>query len=240
MKFADLMDATPGLKQRLEDDGLVTLRGVEALDDAQLTAFAEALSDAEGDKLLAWDFGTIMRMRYDADAANYLFSAERVPLHWDGAFHVEPRYLLFFCDESAGEGGETVFVNTEAVLADAPAEVRAGWEGVTLTYTTEKKAHYGGTFSTPVLRAHPFHGRPVLRFAEVVETEKNPVHLEVAGSDDPAFYQDLAARVTDPRHRVTHAWRPGDVVVVDNHSHLHGREPLGENTGRAFRRIQIM
>lgn len=240
MKPEDLHARIDEFKATLAGGGLVRVRGVAPLADSDLVAFAEAMSDEPETKLLEWDFGKIMRMKLDPAAANYLFSAERVPLHWDGAFHIEPRYLLFFCDSSGGTGGETVFVNTEDVLAAQPPETVAAWRGVTLTYSTEKKAHYGGTFSTPVVRDHPFHGRPVLRFAEVVETELNPVHLAIEGADPATFYAALAAEVTAPAHRVAHAWAPGDLVIVDNHSYLHGREALGANTGRSFRRIQIM
>lgn len=240
MRFAELMAALPAHKAALADAGFLALRGVEALSDAELTELAEAFSDQPERKLLEWEFGHLMRMRLDPSAPNYLFSAEAVPLHWDGAFHEEPRYLLFFCDESSGAGGETVFVDTRAVLAAADAATRAAWEGVTLTYTTEKLAHYGGTFSTRVVRQHPYTGEAVLRFAEAVATEKNPVTVEVAGSEDPGFYADLAARVTAPEHTLEHRWRSGDLVLVDNHAFLHGRRALGANTGRAFRRIQVM
>jgi alpha-ketoglutarate-dependent taurine dioxygenase len=240
MRFAELMAGLPAHKQALARRGLITLRDVEPVTDPELVAFAEAFSDAPSEKLLAWDFGTVMRMRYDPEAANYLFSAERVPLHWDGAFHREPRYLLFFCDSSEGEGGETEFVDTVALLGALPEARIARWQGVTLTYSTEKKAHYGGRFSTSLVRPHPVHGRQTLRFAEAVETERNPVHLEISGSDDPGLYRELEALVRDPRFTYRHGWRPGDVVVVDNHSFLHGRAPLGANTGRSFRRVQIL
>lgn len=241
MQSAELFQRIPEFRATLEEEGFLSLEGVESLDDDQLTRFAESFSDQpEGSpKLLAWDFGTIMRMRYDPEAANYLFSSEVVPLHWDGAFHQEPRYLLFFCDESSGAEGETVFVDTEAILADLdPATIEA-WKKVTLTYSTEKKAHYGGQFSTFAVRPHPFHGRDVLRFAEAVATDKNPVQLEIEGAE-PSFYQELEALVTNPKYRYAHRWSPGDVILVDNHSYLHGRNPLGANTGRAFRRIQVL
>lgn len=240
MRFAELKAALPAHKATLAATGFLSLRDVEALTDDQLTELAEGFSDRPERRLLEWDFGHLMRMRLDPQAPNYLFSAEAVPLHWDGAFHEEPRYLLFYCDESQGEGGETVFVDTRDVLAGAAPETVAAWEGVTLTYTTEKLAHYGGTFSTKVVREHPFTGERILRFAEAVATEKNPVTVEVEGSDDPDFYAGLAARVTAPEHTREHRWRAGDLVLVDNHAFLHGRRALGENTGRAFRRIQVL
>ena len=239
MKFAELKAALPAHKATLAETGFLSLRGVEALDDAQLSELATGFSDDADRPFVEWDFGHLMRMKLDPAAPNYLFSAEAVPLHWDGAFHEEPRYLLFFCDESAGGGGETVFVDTRKVLDGAGEDEVAAWEGVTLTYTTEKLAHYGGTFSTRVVREHPFTGERILRFAEAVATEKNPVHLEVDGSDDPDFYDKLAARVLAPEVTLEHRWQAGDLLLVDNHAFLHGRRALGDNTGRSFRRIQV-
>lgn len=240
MRFAEALAALPAHKAALAESGFLALRGVEDLEDEQLTRLAEGFSDRPSRKLLEWDFGHLMRMRLDPAAPNYLFSAEAVPLHWDGAFHEEPRYLLFFCDESRGEGGETLFVDTRAILRDASPEVVSTWEGVTLTYTTEKLAHYGGTFSTKVVREHPFTGERVLRFAEAVATDKNPVTVEVDGSDDPAFYDSLASWVTAPEYTLEHRWEAGDLLLVDNHAFLHGRRALGANTGRSFRRIQVL
>lgn len=239
MRSIDALADRAGLKRELEAKGWLSISGVPAMDDEALVGFAESMSDAEGEKLLAWDFGKVMRMRLDPQAANYLFSAEPVPLHWDGAFFKEPRYLLFYCDAADGEGGETTFVDTEAVLAGVAAHRLAQWREVTLTYTTEKKAHYGGRFSTRLVRPHPYSGRDVLRFAEAVETEKNPVDLEIEGGG-PGLYQELVALVTDPRYLKEFRWQAGDLVLVDNHRFLHGRRALGGNTGRSFRRIQIM
>lgn len=242
MKLADLAPRLPELRERLLRQGLVRLSGIESPEDPDLIGFAEAFSEASpgSPRLLAWDFGCVMKMRLDPDAANYLFSAEAVPLHWDGAFHREPRFLLFYCDAAEGEGGETVFVDTREVLDRTPEEVRERWQKVRLTYSTEKKAHYGGRFTTSLIREHPFTGEPVLRFAEVVETERNPVHLEIEGADPGSLYTEVAGRVLDPGHRVEHRWSPGDLLLVDNHAFLHGRNALGTNTGRSFRRVQIL
>ena len=99
-------------------------------DDSSLIEYAASLSEKEGelkDKLLHWDFGPLMNMSYQTDATNYLFSAERVPYHWDGAFYQEPAALLFYCTESDGDGGETIFANTEKI-----------WES--LTHEEKEKA----------------------------------------------------------------------------------------------------
>ncbi len=241
MNFKELSQRLPEWKSALGASGFLKLSSVEALTDDELVEFSESLSEVKsGPKLLEWDFGKIMRMKYDSSAANYLFSSEKVPLHWDGPFHVEPRYLIFFCDTSAGSDGATVFVDTEAILKDLPPETIETYRKITLTYTTEKKAHYGGQFSTKVVAEHPFHNRPVLRFAEVVETDLNPVELTVDGSENPHFYQELEELVTSPKYRYEHNWVAGDLLVVDNHSYLHGRNALGDNLGRSFRRIQVL
>ena len=240
MRFNDIYSGLPRFRKQLAECGIVKLRDVEELSDEQLTEFSQGLSDEPDEKILEWEFGHIMRMKCDPNAANYLFSAERVPLHWDGAFHREPRFLVFYCDASAGDGGATNFVNTETILGEVDAEAVKGWRGIHLTYSTEKKAHYGGTFTTAMVRSHPFHGRNTLRFAEVVKTERNPVDLKISGTREVDFYDRMERLVTDEHYCDRHTWQRGDLVVVDNHSYLHGREALGANSGRSFRRIQVL
>ena len=101
------------------------------LSDRDLLKLAQSLSDQKGtlkDQILHWDFGPIMNMKFDPDAKNYLFSSQRVPLHWDGAFYKTPKKLLFYCTETSGSGGETFFVDDAYVNVEAANKV--GIKGV--------------------------------------------------------------------------------------------------------------
>ena len=224
-------------------NGITILRNQNFSTDELLT-YAQSLSHKKGDiqdKLLHWEFGPVMEMKFDRQAQNYLFSDEVVPFHWDGAFYREPQKLLFFCEESEGNGGETLFVNTELLWKSLTPDEKKKCLDVTLTYRTEKKAHYGGEIKVPLVQMHPETGEMILRLAEEVETVLNPVTLEISGvKDAEAFYQTLRKKLYDQAFMYEHAWQKGDLLVCDNFTFLHGRRALGGNLKRSFKRIQIL
>ncbi len=214
------------------------------IDDENLIEYAASLSQKEGDlrdKLLHWDFGPLMNMSYLTNAANYLFSAEKVPFHWDGAFYKEPASLLFYCTESNGEGGETIFSNTEKIWDSLTTEQKVKAEKITMIYRTEKKAHYGGEIRVPLVQKHPVSGKTILRIAERVETSLNPVELIIEGvSDGEEFYELLREKLYSPEFMIAHKWERGDLLICDNFTYLHGRNPLQSNLKRSFKRLQIL
>lgn len=216
----------------------------QVFNDQELVNYAASLSSKDGeleDKLLHWEFGPIMNMTYDKEARNYLFSDERVPFHWDGAFYKEPRLLLFYCTESEGEGGETIFTNTEKVWETLSESEQARCSKVNLTYKTNKIAHYGGEIKIPLVQKHPVTNRTILRLAEKVETELNPVELIIEGTEgSEKFYEEMVKKLYLPEFAYTHSWEKGDLIVCDNFTYLHGRKELKQNKQRSFKRIQIL
>lgn len=216
----------------------------QTFSDQELIDFAASLSAREGsfeEKILHWDFGPVMEMKYDREAKNYLFSSEAVPFHWDGAFYKEPAKLLFYCTESEGEGGETIFVNTEEIWKELSVSEQEKLRSIRLIYKTSKVAHYGGMIDVPLVQKHPATGNTILRMAERVKTDLNPVELRILGTkDEVAFYEYMVEKLYDPRFLYVHQWQKGDLIVCDNFTYLHGRKPLGMNKTRTFKRIQIL
>jgi hypothetical protein len=47
-------------------------------------------------------------------------------------------------------------------------------------------------------------------------------------------------RVYDPAVRLAHTWRPGDVVMTDNHALLHGRRAYTDPGRRHLQRVNIL
>lgn len=215
----------------LSSDGLTLLKGAR-FHEEELLALARSYGP-----LLSWDFGPIMTMKYQKEATNYLFSDEAVPFHWDGAFYKEPKLLLFYCVESEGEGGETTFTDTTRLWNSLSGAEKDECRNVTLTYSTEKKAHYGGTIRVPLVQTHPETGEVILRLAEKVETEKNPVTLKIEGASEE-FYDRMVRKLYD--NMIAHKWEKGDLLLVDNFRYLHGRRALKSNMNRCFKRIQIL
>ena len=212
--------------------------------DDELIQYAFTLSKKVGgiqDKLLHWEFGPLMTMSYSKMATNYLFSDEAVPFHWDGAFYKEPRLLLFYCTESEGSGGETIFCNTERLWRSLTKSEQILCSNIKLRYRTQKIAHYGGEIEVPMVQTHPVNGKRILRMAERVESSLNPVELEILGTDRAnLFYQEFVKKLYDPEFTFVHHWEKGDLLIVDNYTYLHGRRALGTNLKRSFKRIQIL
>lgn len=233
-KFDTLVHSISDLRASLSQSGIIKLRLKDEPSDNELLALACGFSQNKKEPLLEWDFGAIMKMQYDSNAANYLFSDEAVPFHWDGAFYREPRYLMFYCDESHGDGGATLFCNTSEMISDFDIN---DLRKVSLNFKTEKLAHYGGEIEVKLAQKHPSSLAEILRFAERVESRKNPVSLQMINADE-SLYEKLVNSAY--KHSIVHHWQRGDLIIVDNFLFIHGRKALGQNLKRRFRRIQIM
>jgi alpha-ketoglutarate-dependent taurine dioxygenase len=44
----------------------------------------------------------------------------------------------------------------------------------------------------------------------------------------------------NPAYCIDHVWRPGDIVIADNHALLHGRRAVVESGDRHIRRVNVM
>ena len=92
------------------------------------------------------------------------------------------------------------------------------------------------------LEITPVSGEEVLRFAEPVK-DLNPVRLAIDGL--PAvrhgeFLAEMHRRLNDSAVCYAHEWRPGDVVLADNHALLHGRRAYTQAAPRHLRRVNIL
>ena len=238
---SDLREIAPETLAGWTDEAkVVVLRGLPLLPAADFEAYC-----ARWGELLRWDFGAVLDLKVQEDPKNYLFTRGPVPFHWDGAFaHVEPRYFLFQClDARPGGGGETVFCDTVAAYAAASPEQRAVWDRVRISYRTDKLAHYGGDVTHPLVSTHPASGETVLRYAEPLDPERfiNPLFLDVEGAPDgDRLVAELSEYLWRPEFCYAHAWRPGDIVVVENHALIHGRYPFVGDSTRHLQRVQII
>jgi len=222
---------------------VLVLRGYGLLDAADLEEYCRAAGE-----LMRWEFGTILDLVVQDEPKNYLFDSGDVPFHWDGAWSAQaPRYFLFQCVQGCepGSGGETVFSDATKAYRDAPADLRDLWARTTVTYRTDRLAHYGGTMTHPVLATHPTTGETTIRYAEPLDPAqyRNPLFLTVEGpSAEEAvnMMTELSERLHEPRYCYEHAWQTGDIVIAENHALLHGRNRFTGATNRHMQRIQII
>lgn len=222
---------------------VVVIRGARAPERMELPLEARRLGP-----LQAWSFGSIHELEVKPLTDNYLYTDREVPLHWDGAFAGEPpRYLVFHCLETPRAGGETEFVDTARVWAKLDAPTRDRYRALRFRYSTEKRAHYGGAFVSPLVVEHETRGEAILRFAEPVD-DLNAVRVEAEGLDplqSATIVGELRAALRDPEAILAHPWSAGDVVIADNLGLLHGRRafsapPEAERAPRRIRRVNVL
>jgi alpha-ketoglutarate-dependent taurine dioxygenase len=229
------------LRQQVLEHKLVVLRGFAMLSYDGFLAFARDFNPSS--PLLEWPTGPVMDVTIRDDAANYLFSREGVPFHWDGFFNGEPSFLIFQCVKAPADGGATLFTDAAKVWDLADDDHRRLWDAIELTYQTEKKAHYGGVATMPLVRRHPITARMTLRYAEPVATSKNPLVVtsdRLTSSELATLVDDLRSRIYDERVCHEHVWSDGDIAIADNHALLHGRTAIGERAARHLRRVQVL
>lgn len=218
---------------------LVVLRGFAPPEGETFGQFGKSLGVVQ-----EWEFGAVNNLEARPDSKNYLYTNREVPFHWDGAFAGKiPGIIVFHCEQAPDpeSGGETLFCDTTAILRQAGPETKALWQAIEITYSTEKLAHYGGSFTSPFLGRHPQTGEEVIRFAEPV-TDLNPVHLEIRGippAEHEAFLGDMRERLRDPQFCAAHVWQKDDVVLADNHALLHGRNAFKAASPRHLRRVNV-
>lgn len=229
------------VKELIKHHRLLVLRGFEEISSAFLVDYAKTMGP-----LLEWEFGNVMEMKVHDSPKNYLFTHHHVPFHWDGAFHKEPRYLVFHCIEAPDKntGGETLYTDTHLLWNHASDEEKEVWTHYQLTYKTEKLAHYGGQITVPLIQNHIDTGETILRFAEPVPTTMpNPVEVEVISIDKilaEQFIKDMTIRCYDLKYCYTHIWDKNDFLIADNFALLHARRAFKHFTPRHLRRIQIL
>ena len=240
MSFADAPVQT--LSSWTEESRVLVLRGFSLLAKQDFADYCRRWGE-----ILSWDFGEVLDLVIQDNSNNYLFTNGAVPFHWDGAFAaVTPSFFFFQCLDAAEDaGGETVYCDTTMVYRDADPELRARWAEVSVTYATEKLAHYGGKVTKKLIAPHPRTGQPTIRFAEPLDPEHylNPLSVEVDGipaTEVEDFLADLCERLHRPEYCYSHAWRPGDIVIADNHALVHGRIAFTGPTTRRLQRVQAV
>jgi alpha-ketoglutarate-dependent taurine dioxygenase len=229
------------IEKLIKEHSVVLFRDFEAPDKETLVNYAKNMGP-----LLEWEFGNVMEMHAQEQPKNYLFTEGPVPFHWDGAFHKTPRYLLFQCIEAPlpNCGGETIFSNTNKIWENSTEAEKKEWKNMTLTYKTEKLAHYGGTITVPLVQTHPEREMTILRFAEPVpSTMLNPVDVSIEGlnlKEQELFLNQMASKCYSEKNCYSHTWKENDFLIADNHALIHGRNAFQEFSPRHLRRIQVL
>ena len=87
----------------------------------------------------------------------------------------------------------------------------------------------------PLVRVHPITGKRALFPANDL-VARAPGMREADGRE---LLQELEAFATQPRFVYAHRWRKGDLLVWDNRSTMHRRDPFDADSRRIMHRTQI-
>ena len=146
-------------------------------------------------------------------------------------------------------GGNTYFANMFAAYESLPADLKKAVEGKFAVHDASRNsagmlrkgykevtdvretvgAHH------PVVRTDPKTGRKALFLGR----RPNAYVLGLRVAESEALLDTLWAHATQPRFAMCHEWKVGDLLVWNNLSVLHRRDPFDPKTRRVMHRSQI-
>ena len=169
----------------------------------------------------------------DQDGGVDQFGARRASAwHYDGSFSTAPpAAAMLYGIELPAIGGGTEFADTARALERLPAALRQRIEGLqTVNHFglgPEGRDYYDGLtperwgqyrpVRKPLILAHPKTGRPGLSFC-MIHT------AGIAGmrhGEAAELLRELLAHVAQTDNVYYHRWRPGAVVLWDEHATMH-------------------
>ncbi|MFF4223666.1 TauD/TfdA dioxygenase family protein [Streptomyces abikoensis] len=237
--------AVDPLRALVREHGVLLLRGFDTFGTPEeLSAYCERWGEPS-----VWPFGTVLDLVEKERPEDHIFDSSYMPMHWDGMYREQiPEFQIFQCVHApgAGDGGETTFSDTAAVLRNTDPATVEKWSRVTGTYQRTMEFYDSVTVS-PLVTTHPHSGTPVIRYNEPTATDDagfvNHPDLRFTGlpeEDLAEAHRTLRAALYDPAHLYAHSWRTGDLVVTDNYSLLHGRNAFTSGAPRHLRRVQVL
>lgn len=160
-----------------------------------------------------------------------------------------PKASMLYALEVPAEGGDTWFSSMSAAFDRLPAGLRQGIEGLRVkhdgTYNSGGYVRAGVTPTDdprqspgawhPLVCRHPETGRKMLYLGR----RRNAYidGLDLAQSE--TLLDEIWSHATDPAIAWRHQWRVGDLVLWDNRSTMHRRDPFDASTRRVMHRTQV-
>jgi len=136
-----------------------------------------------------------------------------------------PAATILYGVEIPSAGGGTSVANMRAAYAALPADERRRLESLT-TFNgldghpdtrPEDAEKYGKPVEHPMIRTHPVHGSKAVYFHISKASRISGMTSEAS----KAYMRDLLDRMITPGTVYRHAWRKGDVLVIDNRATMH-------------------
>lgn len=152
--------------------------------------------------------------------------------HYDGSFAEKPPILaMLYGVEIPAVGGGTLFADMYQAYETLPPALKARVEGLeTVNHfglgpegrdyfdglTPERWSEYRPV-RRPLVMRHRLSGRPYLEFCMI----HTAGFVGMSHRDSHALLAELAEHATAAECAYYHRWRPGDVVIWDEHATMH-------------------
>ena len=231
----------------------------QALDDDQLVAFSRRFGELDAPPVNE-NGRTFVEGQPDIYVVSNVIGPDGVPIGSLGAgeasWHTDMSYLakppdasLLYALEVPPVGGDTWLCGMEAALRSLPEPLAARLRDLRIkhdgTYNSggylrkglvdsEDPVHSVGT-PHPAICAHPDTGRPVLYLGR----RRNAYVMGLELGESEALLDALWGHATREEHCLRHAWRVGDLLMWDNRSTMHRRDPFDPSARRIMHRTQI-
>ena len=182
---------------------------------------------------------------------------DRVGYYWhsDSSFLKTPLPItMLFAQQVPNEGGETAFIDMQAVYQSLPQELKetlakkvARHEGQWRYIITEEDVGFSiqeilerdrqavPPVYHPAVTTHPITKQPILYLNEGFTTKI----LDLGDEEGSKILEDLFMRIRSSNSLYVHHWEPGDIVFWDNRSTVHKAAPAQPGQPRMLFRIGI-
>jgi len=224
----------------------------QQLDEDDLVAFAQRLGEVEIHLRQSRTTGRreVMLVSNKKENGKPVGRLGNQELNWhmDQIFMDKPTAgTLLYAVEVTPEGGDTWFCDLAAAYAELPPHLRGKVEGrravhsaatadrrVGIALTEEQRARAHEVVH-PLVRTHPLAGEKTLYFSMNHTARIDGMTEE----DSLPILGELRDHATSPRYVYAHRWRVGDLVLWDNASTMHRRDPFPDRYARLMRRVGV-
>jgi taurine dioxygenase len=174
----------------------------------------------------------------------------------EAVWHTDMSYLdtppdasMLYALEIPPTGGNTWFCGMQAAYDELPPELKRAIDGKRIkhdgTYNSGGYLRQGVTPTDdphkapgawhPAVLKHPANGRPTLYLGR----RRNSYIEGLSPAESDVVLEALWTHIAQPRFVYEHMWRLGDLVLWDNRSTMHRRDPFDGTARRVMHRTQI-
>ncbi|MGJ4931970.1 TauD/TfdA dioxygenase family protein [Bradyrhizobium sp. HKCCYLS2038] len=239
------------------DHSVLLVRG-QTLSDQDLIAFSRRLGDLDfapiqenGRRFVDGlpEIYIVSNVKVNGEAIGSLGAGEAV-WHTDMSYlDTPPIASALYALEIPPVGGNTSFCSMYAVYDAIPADLKRRIAGLKIkhdgTYNSGGFLRQGVTPTDdprtspgaihPLVCTHPESDRQMLYLGR----RRNAYLVGLALAESEALLDELWTYVARPEFAWEHVWKVGDLVIWDNRSTMHRRDPFDDHSRRIMHRTQI-